>query len=89
MASKLSTTKQLTLALIKPDILPLNYKSSTKRDQILSLIKQNRFEVMKSKELTLSKEQAEAFYNEHRGKFFYQRLVSFMTRFLSKILQID
>lgn len=81
MASKVPTIKQLTLALIKPDILPLNYTSTVKLDQILAILNKNQFEVLTSKELHLSKEQAELFYEEHRGKFFYQRLVSFMTRF--------
>lgn len=35
--------------------------------------------VIDSKTVHLSRLQAEAFYNEHRGKFFYPRLVSYMS----------
>ncbi len=27
--------------------------------------------------------QAEQFYEEHRGRFFYQRLIAFMTRYIA------
>lgn len=37
------------------------------------------FELIASVEKQLTIEEAEEFYKEHRGKFFYPRLVSFMT----------
>jgi len=38
-----------------------------------------RFEVAAQKELTLSKDLAEEFYGEHKGKSFFDNLVGFMT----------
>ena len=35
-----------------------------------------------SKEITLSREQAEAFYAEHKGSDFFETLVENMTRFV-------
>jgi nucleoside-diphosphate kinase len=51
-----------------------------KRNQLMQIIQTNGFEIVKSEQRHLSKVEAEEFYKEHKGKFFYQRLISFMTR---------
>lgn len=66
---------QLTLAIIKPH--------AVKNPVALSFIRQvikNKFIVVKSKRVSLDKETASNFYREHVGKFFYNRLVTFMAR---------
>lgn len=66
---------QLTLAIIKPH--------AVKNPVALSFIRQvikNKFIVVKSKRVSLDKETACNFYKEHCGKFFYNRLVTFMAR---------
>ncbi|EGC35660.1 hypothetical protein DICPUDRAFT_33096 [Dictyostelium purpureum] len=65
-----------TLAIIKPDIL---VKQNQKIPKILELI-ESKFIIHEKKQLNLTIEQAEQFYSDHRGRFFYERLVSFMTR---------
>lgn len=66
---------ELTLAILKPHILanPVVYNT------IKNLIVSSNFKIVESKihELTLS--EAEKFYEEHKEKFFYNRLVTFMT----------
>nr|CAG4649816.1 EOG090X0HUX [Scapholeberis mucronata] len=65
---------QLTLAIIKPDVVRVPFVLQEIRETIL----QNGFYVIQSGEFTLSRQQAENFYSEHFGKFFHQRLVTFM-----------
>eukprot|EP01132_Coremiostelium_polycephalum_P005695 gene5695-7086_t len=65
-----------TLAIIKPDVL---VKQPNNVERILKLI-ESKFNIHDSKQLTLSIQDAEQFYKDHRGKFFYERLVNFMTR---------
>jgi nucleoside-diphosphate kinase len=64
-----------TLAIIKPDAI-----AAEKDSKILQLIEANGFEIVQLQEETLTKERAEAFYAEHKGKPFFDALVSFMTR---------
>nr|CAD7568482.1 unnamed protein product [Timema californicum] len=45
------------------------------RDVILA----NRFYVVRTTSIKFSQESARTFYQEHKNKFFYHRLVSFMT----------
>jgi nucleoside-diphosphate kinase len=63
-----------TLSIIKPD--------ATKRNHTGAII--DRFEkaglrVIASRRMQLSSAQAEAFYNEHKARPFFQSLVAFMT----------
>lgn len=74
-----------TLAMIKPDIL-LSRDSTSKIHRIKDMMHQQKLRIATSPSSTpmlirkqLSKSVAEKFYEEHKGKFFYQRLVSFMT----------
>ncbi|KAM4748098.1 nucleoside diphosphate kinase 6 [Rhinophrynus dorsalis] len=66
---------QLTLALIKPDAVahPIIY------DAVHQKILQNNFLIVRSKELQWRNTDSQNFYREHSGRFFYQRLVEFMS----------
>ena len=65
----------LTLAVLKPDLVlhPMHLAA------VRRAIVENKFWVVRSNLLTLGRDQAEAFYAEHKGKFFHQRLVEHMT----------
>ncbi|XP_033170561.1 nucleoside diphosphate kinase 6 [Drosophila mauritiana] len=64
---------EITLALIKPHVLRNTYAMQ----QIRALISQN-FTILDQKEVCITKELSERFYAEHKGKYFYHRLTSFM-----------
>ncbi|XP_028406269.1 nucleoside diphosphate kinase 6-like [Dendronephthya gigantea] len=66
---------QLTLAILKPDLLTNPVFLKSVKDRIL---KEN-FWILKWKILQWQRHDAELFYQEHRGKFFFHRLVSFMS----------
>ncbi|KAI8907831.1 nucleoside diphosphate kinase [Gorgonomyces haynaldii] len=63
-----------TLALIKPDAYP------HKKDEILAIIQQHGFNIVKQKEIHLSLGQAQEFYKEHADKVFYNDLTAWMSR---------
>lgn len=65
---------QLTLALLKPDVTRVPYVVQAIRNKII----QEEFIVVRHKEVRLQREKTEEFYREHKGKFFYNRLVTFM-----------
>jgi len=67
-------TKELTLAMIKPDAV-----SAKKADEIVDRIEYEGFVVVDRASMTLSQQRAEAFYAEHKGKGFFAELVKFMT----------
>lgn len=64
---------QRTLAIIRPDA----YRE--RGEEILSQIKASGFTVALQKELTLTREQAMAFYAEHKDEPFFEMLVDNMT----------
>ncbi|CAG9134775.1 unnamed protein product [Plutella xylostella] len=64
---------ELTLAIIKPHAVKNPVALSYIRNEI-----KNKFIVVKTKRVSLDKETASNFYKEHMGKFFYNRLVTFM-----------
>ncbi|XP_024875751.1 nucleoside diphosphate kinase 6 isoform X2 [Temnothorax curvispinosus] len=64
---------QLTLAILKPHVVKAPFAL-----QIRDLIIDNNFKVVRSRRATISREEAELFYKEHRNKFFYNRLLTFM-----------
>lgn len=66
---------QLTLALIKPDIVSRPHLMN----DIKELILQHGFYFVRSKKLYLPRSKAEEFYKEHEGRFFHNRLVTFMS----------
>jgi len=66
---------QLTLALIKPDLAAQPHRLTAVRNLIIA----NNFYLVKTQELRLRRADAERFYAEHKEKFFYNRLVSYMS----------
>ncbi|KAJ8271035.1 hypothetical protein GJAV_G00122040 [Gymnothorax javanicus] len=66
---------QLTLAIIKPDAVAHPLMLEALHQKIL----ENKFIIVKSKEIVWSRQHSERFYAEHKGRFFYQRLVEFMS----------
>jgi len=67
-------TLQRTLAIIKPDAVAKNATG-----EIVSVIQQNKFQVIGMKMLHLTQEQAEGFYAVHAGKPFFHSLCRFMS----------
>eukprot|EP00483_Globobulimina_turgida_P002822 UN02827 len=61
-----------TFAFIKPDAF-------SHSDEIMKEILDNGFEIIKSRRITLTQEQASLFYCEHKGKPFFQELISHIT----------
>ncbi|RLN86765.1 hypothetical protein BBJ28_00003160 [Nothophytophthora sp. Chile5] len=64
-----------TLGLIKPNAA----SKPEVVDEILRMINQFGFTVERQRRLRLSRDQAGAFYAEHRGKPFFETLLAFMT----------
>ncbi|XP_071531116.1 nucleoside diphosphate kinase 6-like isoform X1 [Panulirus ornatus] len=65
---------QLTLALIKPDVTRVPHVLQAIHSKIL----QEGFLIVRYKEVRLHRQETEKFYEEHKKKFFYNRLVTFM-----------
>ncbi|CAE1164853.1 ndk [Acanthosepion pharaonis] len=66
---------QLTLAILKPDCMACPHIIS----EIRRLIMNNGFLFVQTKVVKLSRPDAEEFYRIHEDKFFYNRLVTFMS----------
>lgn len=67
-------TQEYTFSIIKPD--------ATKRNligQINSYLEKGGLKIVAQKLIVLTKEQAEAFYSEHKEKRFFTSLINFMT----------
>ena len=64
----------LTLGIIKPDAV-----ASGKAGKVLAHLEGAGFKVRAARLTRLTRAQAEAFYEVHRGRPFYESLVSFMT----------
>lgn len=73
--AKLHNGIQYTFAMLKPDVA----NNSIAREAILSIIKSNGFQIVRIKQTRMSLELAKEFYSEHRNKFFFQRLITFMS----------
>ncbi|WP_178862998.1 nucleoside-diphosphate kinase [Thiomicrorhabdus cannonii] len=63
-----------TFSIIKPDAVSRNLIGA-----ILQRLESNGLRVVASKMLRLTKEQAEGFYAEHKGRDFYEPLIGYMT----------
>jgi nucleoside-diphosphate kinase len=63
-----------TFAIIKPDAV-----ESKNAGKILSRIEAEDFRIVALKKHRIRKDEAEAFYGEHKGKGFFGSLVSYMT----------
>ncbi|XP_071394095.1 nucleoside diphosphate kinase 6 isoform X1 [Centroberyx affinis] len=70
-----SKALQLTLAVIKPDAVAHPVMLEALHQRILD----NNFVIVRSKDLVWRRQDSERFYAEHAGRFFYQRLVEFMS----------
>ena len=64
----------ITFTIIKPDAVSKNYTEA-----IFEKIEKAGFEVLKRKDVCLTKELAENFYEIHKGQPFFAGLVEFMT----------
>ena len=63
-----------TLSIIKPDATSRNIIG-----KIISRFEENNLKVSALKLIQLTKEDAAAFYSEHKGKPFFEKLINFMT----------
>ncbi|MCR8924171.1 nucleoside-diphosphate kinase [Dasania sp. GY-MA-18] len=63
-----------TFSIVKPDAVAKNVIG-----EIYSRFEKNGLKVVASKMLRLSREQAEGFYAEHKGRPFFPALIEFMT----------
>lgn len=63
-----------TLAIVKPDAV-----GSGKLGAILAHLENEGYRIRAARLVRLSRAQAEAFYEVHRGRPFYEELVSFMS----------
>ncbi len=66
-------TGNITFTMIKPTAVKANHTGS-----ILHMINEAGFEIRSMKLIKLCEEQAEEFYAVHKGKPFFEKLVSFM-----------
>ncbi|XP_051878791.1 thioredoxin domain-containing protein 6 [Pristis pectinata] len=69
-----------TLAVIKPDAV------ENHRDEIIQKIEEGGFIISQMDEKILSRELAEEFYKEHKGKEFFDKLIDYMTEGPSLIM---
>jgi nucleoside-diphosphate kinase len=74
LPKKLIMRNDFTFSIIKP-----NAVRTGKAGPILAMINEGGFEITAMKIVRLTREHAEAFYDVHRGKPFYDSLVEFMT----------
>jgi nucleoside-diphosphate kinase len=63
-----------TLTIIKPDAF-----GAAKAGKIIALLEEKGFSIVASRVMRMTKEQAGAFYEVHKGRPFYDELVAFMT----------
>lgn len=66
---------ELTLAILKPHVL----SNPIAHNYIKKLILDSNFKIVQSKVHKLCLSEVESFYAEHKKKFFYNRLITFMT----------
>lgn len=62
-----------TLAIIKPDAITALHSG-----MIISIIELNKFNILRMQKLKLTQAQAQAFYEIHKEKPFFQELVDYM-----------
>lgn len=67
----------ITFAMIKPHVV----KNPIAFNQIMQIISENNFRIVRKMRIKFSKSLAEKFYGEHEGKFYFNRLVTFMSRY--------
>ena len=67
-------TLERTLSIIKPDAVTKGHV-----EEICERLNSNGLTIIKKQSLHLDREKAEGFYIEHKGKPFFEDLVTFMT----------
>ncbi|KAK0179730.1 hypothetical protein PV327_005453 [Microctonus hyperodae] len=72
---KFNNTMQLTLAILKPHVVKNPFAIQRIRDLIID----NNFKVVRSRRTILTLKDANLFYEDHKQKFFFNRLVTFMS----------
>lgn len=72
----------ITFAMIKPHVV----KNPIALKQIMAIISENNFRIVRKNRIHFTKESAENFYQEHNGKFYFNRLVTFMMRYNLRLL---
>lgn len=75
----------LTLAIIKPHVL----KNPFAFEAIKHTIASNDFHIRAQKQVHIDENQAERFYGEHKSRFFYKRLITFMCSSPSEVLVLE
>lgn len=66
--------QERTFSIVKPDAVARNLIG-----EIYSRFEKNGLRIIAARMLRMSREQAEGFYGEHRGKPFFDDLVAYMT----------
>jgi nucleoside-diphosphate kinase len=79
-------SKQKTLSIIKPDAMNSKLSGS-----IINFIEEKGFKILAQKKITLTRNQAEAFYAIHKERPFFGELVDFMISgpVLVQVLEAD
>lgn len=72
--NKLMDKTEYTFSIIKPDAV-----SRDLGNEINAYFTKNGLEIVESKKIRMTKEQAAEFYAEHKGKAFFDPLVEYMT----------
>ncbi len=68
-------TTERTLSIIKPDAVEKNHAGA-----IIARLEQEGFRIQAMKRVHLTRAEAEGFYAEHKGRGFFDELVTFMSR---------
>lgn len=71
---KIPENAELTLTIIKPDAMIPHVI-----EEIKTILRQHRFEIVKEKKVWLTRAQAAEFYKEHEGKAFFESLLDYLT----------
>lgn len=64
--------------MIKPHVV----KNPIAFGHIMQMISENNFKIVRKTRIKFDRKLAESFYKEHEGKFYYNRLVTFMSRYV-------
>lgn len=66
----------ITFAMIKPHVVA----NPIALQQILRIMQENNFKILHKSKIKFDQLSAGNFYAEHKGKFYFNRLVTFMMR---------
>jgi nucleoside diphosphate kinase len=72
---KVKAQKQITICIIKPDIIQKN-----KKDEVIASIKERGYEIVQQKEMTMSDEQAREFYKHKASSVKKKNSIKTMNR---------